>query len=269
MLREIAPYWPYTDFCQVTKSLRSEEAGMLDQASAAFGPWRRYLRLSVRGLIVLVLVIGFGLGWLVRSARLQHEAVVAIGRAHGNVVYEVPFGHERFNRGLEPIWAKRLPSTLGVDAVCHVWSVRFSGYPTDADMLHVGRLTALEDLMLSSTNITDSGLVHVEGLTNLDSLYLDGTSITDAGLAHLKGLAKLRLLALHNTRITDIGLVYLQGLNNLSHLNLSDTQITDAGLAHLKGLTSLRSLDLGHDTRVSNAGVTELKQALPSVAISH
>ena len=32
-------------------------------------PWRRYLRFSVRGLIGLVLVIGLGLGWLVRSGR--------------------------------------------------------------------------------------------------------------------------------------------------------------------------------------------------------
>ena len=29
-------------------------------------PWRRFLRFSVRGLIVLVLVIGAGLGWIVR-----------------------------------------------------------------------------------------------------------------------------------------------------------------------------------------------------------
>lgn len=36
-------------------------------------PWRRYLRFSMRGLIVLVLVMGAGLGWFVRSARIQHE----------------------------------------------------------------------------------------------------------------------------------------------------------------------------------------------------
>ena len=38
--------------------------------------WRSYLRLSMRGLIVLVLVTGAGLGWLVRersdSARSRH-----------------------------------------------------------------------------------------------------------------------------------------------------------------------------------------------------
>jgi hypothetical protein len=32
-------------------------------------PWRRFLRFSVRALIVLVLVVGAGLGWVVRSAR--------------------------------------------------------------------------------------------------------------------------------------------------------------------------------------------------------
>ncbi len=43
-------------------------------------PWQRFLRFSVRGLIVLVLVIGAGLGWIVRSAQVQREAVAAIER---------------------------------------------------------------------------------------------------------------------------------------------------------------------------------------------
>ena len=42
------------------------------------GPGRKYLRFSVRGLIVIVLVVGGCLGWIVRSARIQHEAVAAI-----------------------------------------------------------------------------------------------------------------------------------------------------------------------------------------------
>ena len=39
--------------------------------------WRRYLRFSLRGLIVLVLVIGVWVGCIVRSARIQREAVAA------------------------------------------------------------------------------------------------------------------------------------------------------------------------------------------------
>jgi len=49
-------------------------------------PWRRFLRLHVRGLIVLVLLIGLGLGWIARDARnvrIQREAVTAIKNAGG------------------------------------------------------------------------------------------------------------------------------------------------------------------------------------------
>ena len=33
---------------------------------------RRYLRFGLRGLILIVLVLGSGLGWWVRSVRIQH-----------------------------------------------------------------------------------------------------------------------------------------------------------------------------------------------------
>jgi hypothetical protein len=41
----------------------------------------------VRALFVLVLVFGIWLGWLVRSARIQRDAVVAIRQAGGLVTY--------------------------------------------------------------------------------------------------------------------------------------------------------------------------------------
>jgi hypothetical protein len=50
--------------------------------------WRRYLRLSVRGLIVLVLAIGAGLGWIVHEAHVQRDAVAAIRKAGGSVTYD-------------------------------------------------------------------------------------------------------------------------------------------------------------------------------------
>ena len=50
---------------------------MPDQTKPVARPWRRFLRFSVRGLIVLVLVIGGWFGWVVRSARIQREAVAS------------------------------------------------------------------------------------------------------------------------------------------------------------------------------------------------
>ena len=48
-------------------------------------PWRRYQWFSVRGLTLVILVAGVGLGWVVRIAQVQRDAVAAIVRAGGSV----------------------------------------------------------------------------------------------------------------------------------------------------------------------------------------
>jgi hypothetical protein len=57
-------------------------------AGSVLVPWQRFLRFRVRGLILMVLVIGAGLGWLGRSAQIQREAVAAIKNARGSVAYD-------------------------------------------------------------------------------------------------------------------------------------------------------------------------------------
>jgi hypothetical protein len=49
---------------------------------------RSFLRFSLRGLIVLVVVVGVGLGWVVRQAHVQRDAVAAIVGAGGAVRYD-------------------------------------------------------------------------------------------------------------------------------------------------------------------------------------
>ncbi|HIF30617.1 MAG TPA: hypothetical protein EYG57_06500 [Planctomycetes bacterium] len=57
------------------------------------------------------------------------------------------------------------------------------------------------------------------------------------------------------------------GLTNLTVLHLyGNKKITDAGLVHLQGLKKLMSLYLG-ETKVTDAGVAELKKALPGCRI--
>jgi hypothetical protein len=59
-------------------------------------PWWRYLRISLRGLIVLVLAFGGGLGWFVTHAKVQLDAVTAIERAGGSVKYELEWKVRQF-----------------------------------------------------------------------------------------------------------------------------------------------------------------------------
>ena len=137
-------------------------------------------------------------------------------------------------------------------------TVRFDGDASDAQMVHIGRLTELQELNLSQSSVSDVGLAHLKGLTKLTHLGLGWTQVTDAGLVHLKGLTNLSELVLIETQVTDAGLAHLEQLTNLSTVRLSRTRVTDAGLAHLKGLTNLSELDL-YWTQVSDAGLAHLE----------
>jgi hypothetical protein len=113
--------------------------------------WRRYLRFTVRGLLVLVVVIGVWMGWLARSARIQREAVSAITRAGGSVTYDwewrngtpIPAG-----KPWAPQWLVRL---IGVDYFDHVTAAQLEGSwsAADAAIVQVGRLTQLQLLYLN------------------------------------------------------------------------------------------------------------------------
>jgi internalin A len=261
-------------------------------------PWRRFLRFSVRGMIVLVLVIGGWLGWIVRSARIQREAVTAIKKAGGEVWYDWQWHNGRKFPG-KPWAPEWLIRAIGGDYFGRVAGVRYSRRATQcylallveirkhprhpdytppysrvrvpgydgtftADLKSLGDLT---DLDLSSTDVTDDGLANLAGLTNLVTLNLEGTQITDAGLINLERLTKIETLYLPDNRITDAGLSHLTGLAKLSRLCLlRDTQVTDSGLRHIKRIPNLSSLDL-RGTQATSAGVKELQEALPGLTI--
>jgi hypothetical protein len=224
---------------------KSREARMSSHADPAPHPWRRYLRFSVRGLIVVVLVIGGGLGWVIREAHIQRDAVAAIEKAGGWVRYDWEWRNGNSIPGGQPWAPGRLVDLIGVDYFGHVVAVWFwPSLGTDGTLVHVGRLTRLQMLFVSSPSVRGVGLAHLKGLANLSGLDLSGSEVSDVGLAHLKGLT------------------------SLSHLDLSETRVTDAGLTHLKGLTKLSYLGL-RGTQVTRAGMNALERALPGLTIDH
>ncbi len=98
---------------------------MNDQAKPNSRPWRRYLRFSVRGMLVLVLVIGAGLGWFVRSARIQRKAVAVLRKAGGSVKYDREWKDGKSRPGGRP-WSPRwLMDRTGVEFFGHVTAVEF------------------------------------------------------------------------------------------------------------------------------------------------
>ena len=220
---------------------------------------RKRLRLSIRGLIAVILLVGGGLGWIIHQAKLQRDCVTAVTRAQGEVIYNwypdrqdpslpVPLTPSTQGPGLPgqaggsdtETWAPRwLVDRLGVDYFAHVICVRLpvNVERIDAPMASVAHLSRL---VLCGTDISDAGLASLEALDQLQVLYLSETQIGDAGLAHLAGLTRLEWLKLDKTRITDAGLVHLKGLKNLKLLFLMDTRASTAAVQELaKGLPNV------------------------------
>jgi Leucine-rich repeat (LRR) protein len=115
-------------------------------------------------------------------------------------------------------------------------SGRFKSETWDQAGLLLSRVTALQILDLSGTEISDIG--PVMRLTALRELYLSDTKVADIG--PLKGLTALQELSLANTKVADIG--PLKGLTGLQELDLSATKVAD--IAPVTGLAALHALGL-------------------------
>ena len=115
---------------------------------------------------------------------------------------------------------------------------------TDADLVHLVGLRALEELSLHQTRITGAGLVHLKGLTTLKRVFFSDTAVDDQGVSQLKELKNLKVLGLSGTRITDRSLEHLAGLKGLSSLFALGTKVTDAGVAKLG--KALPDCDISH-----------------------
>ena len=123
-------------------------------------------------------------------------------------------------------------------------------------------------LDLSNTKITEEGLKELAKLQNLTKIALRRTKITDEGLKEVAKLQNLIELDLQITKITDAGLKEVAKLQNLKQLSLVETQISDAGLKEVAKLQKLERLNLYPNAWAKdNAGVAELKRALPNCEI--
>src|SRR5262249_54176005 len=101
------------------------EFDMTDQPRRSAFRWWRLVHFSVRGLIVLVLVVACWMGWIVQSARIQREAVKGIEKAGGVVAYDRHWGmgHRVWNG--RPAWLVCLVECLGSDYFCNSVYVGF------------------------------------------------------------------------------------------------------------------------------------------------
>jgi hypothetical protein len=239
--------------------------------------WRKLpLRVSVRGLMILVLIQGAVLAWVVYRAHSQRDAVNAIRSCGGQVTYDwqlkrLPNGNAQFDptgRPRAPTW---LVDYLGYDFFGHVEHVVLGQKNTDAVMEQVGHLDKLRRISFRSgidltpvaraglDALPNSGVSRFQGLLGLMSTDLSPPPFNGANVKYLKNMTRLEALNFpDDTSITDADLTQLIRLTALRQLNLHDPRITDAGLTCLKDMTSLTNLMLT-GTQVSANGLQNLR----------
>lgn len=273
------------------------------QPPATAGPagWRRFLRFSLRGLLLLVLLVSVWLGWQVNRAHKQRRAVLRIQELGGEAWFDYqmqpdPNGTagtvypER--RSPWPKWIRNLIGDEYFGDVVSVGLYKTSAEDADiellADLPRINRLSLgytrvtdrgmqriaeilpqLVSLDLQNTSVTDGAMPFIGQLRQLESLGLWNTNVTDAGAAHLARLTRMRNLILDGTQITDVSLIHLRSMKGFDEwLGLCCAGITDQGLVHLAHLTKAKSINLLH-SRVTKQGGASLSKRLPKCQVSY
>ncbi len=210
-------------------------------------PRRRWFRLSLRTLMVLVIPLMAGLSWLAHSIQLQRESIAAVRAAGGTVIYDYqtqevgppgPTGPTYRTEPSAPGWVRRW---LGDELFQSVVAVELPYLETPAILAAVARFDHLDRLRLAS--VSTGGL----------------------GPGSLAGLRQLRVLELEGGGLQDEALAEVATLRSLHTLQIDSTSASDAGFAHLVVLPAVRDLKIRHNGHLSDAGLGRTLAGMPAL----
>ncbi len=230
-------------------------------------PRRRWWSLSVRGLMLLVLVVGGFVGWQAnRVARMRWAVAVLVRNPNDppdyrppsdttsftiggspsrtEVTYDDEYSNGVFPDPPSPAWLHEgLRWALGDDYFRNVSGLNLSRPPSAADSDAIEALGSVERLRLADFPLNDENLDRLVNCPRLRELSLMQSKLPARRLASVGALRNLRVLDLSNTDATADDLAPLANLSLLEDLELPPEAGIDAGLLHLQGLRNLRSLD--------------------------
>jgi len=95
--------------------------------------------------------------------------LAAIERAEGSAFYDWDVTNGRAIKGGQPWGLEWLVHTFGVDYFGNVAMV-FIPTVSDNQLVHIGQLEQLQDLIIWKPQVTDVGLRHLKALNNLSGL---------------------------------------------------------------------------------------------------
>ena len=150
-------------------------------------PKLRWYQYQLRSLLVLIVVLCLGFGWLggkIRRIVSEKRAAPLIQAMGGRILYgivESPNFRTKLQDEMSYTADESLRKMLSIDHSFANW------------------------VDLDDTDVADEDFDVLDGLSYLEYLSLNNTQITDAGLPHLYKFEYLQIVDLRNTQVTTEG----------------------------------------------------------------
>lgn len=217
-------------------------------------PRRRWLRFSLRGLLVFMAIASAVIGMRLKKVRDEDKAVAELRRAGFTVSSHQPSAtpHPLFGGHLEPP-IRELPP---------YWKRILFGNG-EREWRIVARVDPFDSIARSfRPPLSGDGTLMPA---------IDDTTVSNL-IDDLRSIGKISLLGLQGTSIGNETLRGLSSLRRLRSLDIRGTGVDDSGLAHLESMKWLEELRLGEvirgrADRTTNEGLNHLEQALPSTRV--
>ena len=212
---------------------------MTEPVPAPTPPHRRWFRVSLRGLMLLVLLVGGGVGWKVSRERSKRQAIAAIRQVGGSILYDYQYSTDpevmkRIRNVREPAAPRWLRRWLGDDFFRTVALVRLPERITPAVLASVAGLDSVRHLIVVDSTGLDEAWSVLGGLTRLEVVYLAGPAVDARAIATLGTLGTLRTVHLADVGVAAAELGPLARHPDLQEVTLGDCrQLTDDEVGEL------------------------------------
>jgi len=218
-------------------------------------PRRRWLSFSLRGFLLLILLLSIPLAWLGQkysAMRIEDRVVDEILAADGTVIYPHQETHSSGsgiskNSNKPAPGPKWLRESLGENIFARVHCVWLTNGPFNDELVaQLPRLRELEIVILNSSSLTDRSIDSLLQVSRLKELTLDADQMSPQGLNRLSSHPTLRSLTLFGRLASPGHLRQLKPWPSLEQLTLYTTMANDEDISEIASSKNLKILNLSY-----------------------